>query len=458
MNYPNWDVPLIGSTWVIGLIAIFHVLISHFAVGGGFYLVMAESKARRENNLEFLDTLRLHSRFFLVLTLVFGAVSGVAIWFAIGLANPETTSTLIHNFVFGWAIEWVFFIVEISAALVYYYTWDTLAPKLHQAIGWIYAGTAWASLVIINGILTFMLTPGEPWLAVAGTGAEASRFWQAFFNPTYWPSLVLRTLVCIALAGVWALITASRLDGETQGAVKTLWIRWSVRWLVPSFLLMPVVFLWYLASVPEASRQLLSLGVATIGTGVFTQVTRAALVALMSSATILALVYFLAWRSPRDFSFGPAFAVLFLALAATASTEHARELIRKPYTIGGFLYSNGVRQYQVAQFNEEGYLTHSPWSTPSAKGPAMGKRIFQGQCLSCHTVDGYRSMRRLLGDRDHQAITNIVDMLHRQDDTSPYRAYMPPLVGTDVERAALVDYLDTLLHGEKAAQPANPAP
>ena len=43
-------------------------------------------------------------------------------------------------------------------------------------------------LVIINGILSFILTPGSAWLAVAGTGQEASRFWEAFFNPTYWPS------------------------------------------------------------------------------------------------------------------------------------------------------------------------------------------------------------------------------------------------------------------------------
>jgi hypothetical protein len=38
MNYPFWNVPHIGSGWVIGLIAIFHIMISHFAVGGGLYL------------------------------------------------------------------------------------------------------------------------------------------------------------------------------------------------------------------------------------------------------------------------------------------------------------------------------------------------------------------------------------------------------------------------------------
>ena len=104
MNYPVWDVPIIGSSWVIGGIAIFHVLISHFAIGGGFYLPLAERKALREGSDDWMRVLKGHDKFFLVLTAVFGAVTGVGIWFSIGLASPEATSTLIHNFVFGWAI------------------------------------------------------------------------------------------------------------------------------------------------------------------------------------------------------------------------------------------------------------------------------------------------------------------------------------------------------------------
>ena len=38
MNYPFWYIPHLGSGWVIGMIAIFHVMISQFAVGGGLYL------------------------------------------------------------------------------------------------------------------------------------------------------------------------------------------------------------------------------------------------------------------------------------------------------------------------------------------------------------------------------------------------------------------------------------
>ena len=39
----------------------------------------------------------------------------------IALVNPAATSLLIHTFVFGWAAEWVFFVVEITAAFVYFY-------------------------------------------------------------------------------------------------------------------------------------------------------------------------------------------------------------------------------------------------------------------------------------------------------------------------------------------------
>ncbi len=370
---------------------------------------------------------------------MFGAVSGAGIWFAIGLANPESTSALIHNFVFGWAMEWCFFLVEIATVIVYYYTWDRIDPKLHMRLGWLYAGTSYCTLVIINGILSFMLTPGQSWLAVAGTGQEASRFWQGFFNPTYFPSLALRTLICAALAGVWAMITASRIDRFQSPGLKAGVIRWSTRWLVPAFLLVPLASVWYLSAIPEASRQVMQLGVSTIGSGMFTQVTRALLVTTMASATILAVVYFLAWKNPLDFGLGHACAIVFLALAATGATEHAREMIRKPYTVGQYMFSNGVRRNDVPAINIAGYTTTSPWNRMD-----QGEEMFRGQCMNCHTLDGYRSMRKLMRGRDRHSIENLVTMLHEAPPTSPYKKFMPPVVGTREELDALVGYLDRI--------------
>ncbi len=446
MNYPTWEVQGIGLPWVIGIIAIFHVMISHFAVGGGLYLAMAEQKTIRSGSSDWLPLLKAHSKFFLILTGVFGAVSGVGIWFAIGLIQPEATSTLIHNFVFGWAIEWVFFMVELTCAIVYYYTWDRIPAALHLKVGWLYAIASICTLVIINGILAFMLTPGSTWLGIAGSGHESSYFWNAFFNPTYWPRLVIRTLVCVSLAGVWALLTFSRLNGDTEGESKVALVRWTTGWLAPAFLLMPFAFWWYAACVPAANRHLLELGMDTIGSGMFTQITRMALLALMSTATIAGVAYFFAYKYPKDFSPSHATAILLLALAATASTEYSREAIRKPYVIGGHMYSDGIRVRDVVKMNREGFLTHSIWTPrgPRVTQVRLGKAMFAGQCMYCHTTNGYRSMSRLLEGRDARAIGNTLTMLRQHKPDSPYSAYMPPLVGNDEEVAALQAYLVTL--------------
>ena len=447
MNYPFWEIPYLGSGWVIGIIAIFHVMISQFAVGGGLYLPMAERKAMRMADPELRDAwlkqLASHSRFFLILTGVFGTISGVGIWFAIGLTHPEATSTLIHNFVFGWAIEWVFFLVELSTIAVYYYTWNRIDAKLHLQVGWVYAGASAATLIIINGILSFMLTPGDTWLAVAGTGNEASKFWNAFFNPTYWPSLALRSCVCCSLAGVWALITSSRIDGEKQPALKITNVRWSVKWLLPSFVAIPFFMIWYYMMVPASQQALLTLGIDTINAGTFSTVTRMALIIIITSATIVGVAYYLAYRNPRDFNLSHAVAILLLALMATGAGEYSREMLRKPYVIGRYMYSNGTRVSYANRIDREGYLARSNWVWEgSASNYSRGEAIFRGECGSCHTLSGYRPLKTLLAGRDSANIASFITMLHEYKPDSPYRRFMPPMTGSKQDVDDLANYLN----------------
>ncbi len=200
--------------------------------------------------------------------------------------------------------------------------------------------------------MSLLLTPGAR-NAMAETGHEASKFWNAFFNPTYWPSLLLRTCVCASLAGIWALITASRIDGDKHPELKTSKVQWSVKWLVPSFVAMPFLMIWYYAMVPASQRALLTLGIDTINSGTFSTVTRMALIIIVTSATIIWVAYFLAYRNPRDFNLAHAIAVLVLALMATGAGEYSREMLRKPYVIGCWMYSNGnnilATPYQLVQ-------------------------------------------------------------------------------------------------------------
>ena len=49
--------------------------------------------------------------------------------------SPHGTSALIHGYVWGWAMEWVFFFLEIGAAIVYYYGGEKMNRKTHEVMG-----------------------------------------------------------------------------------------------------------------------------------------------------------------------------------------------------------------------------------------------------------------------------------------------------------------------------------
>ncbi|MEN3038396.1 MAG: cytochrome ubiquinol oxidase subunit I [Candidatus Kryptonium sp.] len=434
MNYPVWDVPVIGGGILIGIIAILHVFISHFAVGGGIYLALTERKAIKEKDQKLIEYLKKHSKFFLLLTVVLGALSGVGIWFAIGLVHPSATSTLIHSFVFGWAIEWVFFIVEIAAVLIYYATWDKLDPKTHNIIGWIYAAGAYLSLVIINGILTFMLTSGG-WINIPFTEAS-KKFWVGFFNPSYFPSLIIRTGVALALAGLYSLITATHLkDEETR--VKL--IQYDGKWIMAAFILIPLGGVWYISVIPPLARDIIAGGAPAV--------TIFAGLSLLFSIIIALFSWIGPIKAPKQTSFGFALGLLVMGFLVTAVTEWMREAIRKPYIIYEYMYSNSVIKAHGDKINEIGSLNFAKWVTVKEVNEEnmlkAGEEIYKIQCQSCHTVDGYNGIKQLVKGWTEEYIDlqlQYLDML---------KGYMPPFFGTEQERKALAKWLYSLNNEEK---------
>jgi len=252
MNYPVWELAM-GAGMLIAVVSILHVFVSHFAVGGGLWLVLTEARANRQNDPEARAFVKHHSRFFMLVTLVFGAISGVGIWVTIGLISPHGTSALIHGYVWGWALEWIFFSVEIAAAIVYYYGWEKLDRRTHEIVGWIYFIAAWVSLFIINGIITFMLTSGG-WL-------ENHEFWTGFFNPTFWPSLFIRSFAGFAIAGMFTLMTAANLPRTDFRRRMT---RWNAGWAAAGVLGVMACAVWYGRSVGVWTENEALLGAITV--------------------------------------------------------------------------------------------------------------------------------------------------------------------------------------------------
>ena len=163
---------------------------------------------------------------------------------------------------------------------------------------------------------------------------------------------------------------------------------------------------------------------------------------MIASATIIVVVYYLAYRNPKDFTLAHASAVLVLALMATGTGEQAREMLRKPYVIGRHMYSNGLRVSEVAAADKNGYLEHTLWlNDTNSHHFAQGEAMYRGQCGACHTLTGYRALNRLLAGRDPQSIGNLLEMLHQHKADSAYSRFMPPLTGKPEEIDALRDYL-----------------
>ena len=423
MNYPFWEVPLIGGGLVIAVIAILHVFVSHFAVGGGFFLALTEARAYRDNDQSLLEYVKTHSKFFLLLTVVFGAVSGVGIWFAIGLVHPDATSLLIHTFVWGWAIEWTFFLIEVTAILIYYGSWGRLDARTHLIIGWIYFVSAYLSLVVINGILSFMLTPGN-WL-------ETRSFWHGFLNPSYFPSLVIRTGVALSLAGLYATFTAS---GLFFAEVKKKVIRYSCKWVMTGAPLILLGGIWYNAVIPRKSLELVA--------GAAPPVTMFAFATVLLSVIIFAFAYFIGFRHPESFSRPLALMFLVLGLLVTGVTEWTREAVRKPYIIYGYMYSNSILKDELALIKGKPILARAKWVATKEIFPwdyeTGGAEVFRVQCAMCHTISGYNGIKALTVGWTEQDIYDALGRLER------LRGIMPPFVGSDAERRALSAWLSSL--------------
>jgi len=433
VHYPFFDVPQIGGGLLIAIVAILHVVVAHFAVGAGLFIAVAHTLALRRNDTLVLRFLRDNSRFLVLLAFIFGAVSGVGIWFTIALVSPRATSILIHNFVWGWAIEWVLFAVEIVAGYCYYYGWDRLAPKRHLTIAWIYAVASYGSLVVINGILAFMLTPGD-WAQAVESQRYDAAFWSGFFNPTYFPSLMLRSLSALALAGLFACVVVNLSNRYTREE-RTRIINYAAYCLAPMALMAPAS-LWYFNGVPEASRIMAAGGAIAM--------TLFLAFGVVCSLMIGAYAYFTLIRRKQYVSLSTALLLSAMALVTTGAMEFVREGIRKPYVIRDYLWSNGIadRESEYMPIALGGALSNAPWivgdtDLATAGRKKRGQMIFQAQCAACHTHAGANGIKHLVA-YSLDIIRDDIEHLHER------KSFMPPFLGTARDKEDLAAYLHSL--------------
>ncbi len=423
MDYPLWIIPGISGAMVIAINAILHVLISHFAVGMGLFVAVAELKAIKSGDRDYVDFVKNSSKLILLISAIIGALTGVGIWFTIALVSPSGTSSLIHNYVWGWAIEWIFFVLEIVAILVYYYTWDKVSDKFHNFVGWLYFIGAYLSLVIINGIITFQLTPGN-WL-------KTHAFWDGFFNPTYFPSLVGRSGICFFLAGVFATLVLSFMKNMDIKAKAGRLAGW---FLIFGIILTYLGFFWWQNAIPAQVRQNF-LGANTILTDFYKY-------ASMLGIVTFVIAFIFTMVVPKKMNIVISLILLILSQLAFGYYEFTRERARKPYVIVDYMYSHGILKSEVEKLNKDGILSKVKWANPrhSQDPIVVGRAVFDAQCIICHDLH-YFNAKPLFDNIKGMDSESIKSDILESLDANPL---MPPFIGNEKEKDALALYLEYL--------------
>jgi cytochrome bd ubiquinol oxidase subunit I len=446
MHYPWWYIDHLTAPMLIAIVSVVHVLVAHYAVGGGLFLAVETTHAYRSGNRDYLAYLKQHARFFVLLTVVFGAITGVGIWWTIGLASPLATAELIRIFVFGWATEYVFFILEIVSAFVFYYYWGRLPQKTHIIIVWIYGLSAWLSLVIITAVTGFMLHPGK-WLA-------DHSFWTAVLNPQTLPQIVARTGGALLLSSLYVYLHAA-ITIKDAALHKLIESRSTRPALLGAILVAAGGAGWYAFLPPSAEAALYSASVLNVFMAVI----------FGATAAVFILLYLGPYRNPGWIrSPGFAAALLLFGIAGFSTSEFIREAVRKPYIVYNVVLGNQVRPEEVAGLREKGFLEGGRWTKAyvgehypqvmvddridskrlltdlSPKDQvALGAVIFQYHCNDCHAIDlGYSAAGPLIKGWNRDMIRSFVKDMHR------VRFEMPPWSGTDEEAELVTAYLESI--------------
>lgn len=442
MNYPVWELYSAGGGLLIACMAVVHVYVAHFAVGGGLFLIWAEKKAYKENSPVLLEYVKKHTKFFMLLTMVFGGLTGVGIWFTISLLNPSATSTLIHTFVFGWATEWVCFVGEIVALFIYFYTFDKMSRKNHLKIGWLYFIFAWLSLFLINGIIDFMLTPGQ-WL-------ENNSFWSGFFNPSMWPALFFRTFIAFMFAGIFGFLTSMFIeDQETRSSMN----RSCALWMLVPFVFMLASGYWYFNSLPQ--------NIQTMVLQISPELSPYLTIFYFGAAVLAVGAVLLSFSLPLPLKKSIAFIILIIGLVYMGGFEFLREGGRRPWAIYDHTYANAVKKTDMGNIAQAGYLKTAKWVFNRDISPenmlAAGRELYRNQCSSCHSAGG--PLNDILELTKGFGVFGIDSRL---DGNGKISAYMPPFMGTREERWALAFYivegLNSTKHKPDAVFPAENKP
>lgn len=449
MDFPMFHLDWLNDRFLIAIIAILHVFINHgLAVGFIPYITWLEqlgvknAPANAITDLAWDELIYKKMKVAFIITTTIGAMTGVGIWFSAALVSPSSIGSLIRVFYWAWFTEWLIFVTEVVLILIYFLTWKnanrTISSKLrHIKFGWFLSVFSWFTMAIIVSILGFMMNPGN-W-------NTNKTLLNGFTNPIYLPQLMFRTPTALLVAGVFGMLLTTLFTAKGT-EIRRMAIKYASKWILfwSPFVVAGAVYYWNV--MPEAMKENMSTAVGTIEFAQYYNVLKYFIIGTGSVAVLLGL--WSLWR-PQQVTFAQVIVPCLLVFGFLGIFERVREFIRKPYVIGGYMYSNLLREEDYPLYRKDGILKHATYATVTditeENKIQAGRDVFMLTCSRCHTTNGINSItyvfERMYGfgkPLDEGAMAAYIPNMHNA------RTYMPPFPGNEKELNALVAYIKHL--------------
>jgi hypothetical protein len=449
MDFPMFHLDWLNDRFLIAFIAILHVFINHgLAVGFIPYITWLEqlgvknAKPNEITDLQWDELIYKKMKVAFIITTTIGAMTGVGIWFSVALVSPTSIGSLIRVFYWAWFTEWIVFVTEVVLILIYFLTWknsnSSLKAKVkHIKFGWFLSIFSWITMAIIVAILGFMMDPGN-WLT-------DNTLLNGFNNPIYLPQLLFRTPTAMLVAGVFGMLLTT-LFTPKQSTIRTKAIKYAGKWILIWTPLVIVGSIYYWNVLPEAMKENMSTAVGSMEFSQYYDILKYFIIITASLAIVLALFAFL---KPKKIKLIYIIIPCLFVFGFLGIFERVREFIRKPYVIGGYMYSNLLREEDYPLYKKDGilkYATYTSITEITEKNQVQaGRDVFMNTCSRCHTTQGINSItyvfERMYGfgkPLDKNSMAAYIPKMHKG------RTYMPPFPGNQKELDALVAYIKQL--------------
>lgn len=446
MDFPIFHIDFLGDRFIVAMIAILHVIINHALAVGMIPLVAYLEHLSVKHNNPKLDKLAYKIMFVaFIITTTIGAMTGVGIWLSTSLISPAGIGSLIRVFYLGWATEWIVFITEVVLIMIYFLTWKKAntspeAKKKHIRFGVYLSIASWLTMAIIVAILGFMMDTGN-WKA-------QHSLLNGFLNPIYLPQLMFRTPLAIVMAGTLVLLLIN-LFARKDEATRTTALKSISKIILFVLPVLAAAAYWYYSRIPKLMIGNLQVALATQD---FQQWYGMLMKFVWAGIGVTAFMSLLPFVKPGLLPKWSYVIPVLLVFAFAGIFERLREFIRKPYVIGDYMYTNGIRKQDYPLLQKEGILKYATYVehreiTKENKIEA-GRDVFMLTCSRCHTTNGvnnvtekfemmYGKKGMALQDKS-EAMTTYISNMHNA------RFFMPPFPGTEKEAGALVAYIQHL--------------